>query len=135
MGVDAGATRSSAEVEEHRRNRRAVGDAGATRSLAVDVVAIHSSEVEEHRRNRRAVVVAVATHSLVVVEQEQERATDLRVVAQGGVAETRLVVMADRAARHRWIARAVRQVAVRWPVAAERVGARARAQRAEAVEA
>ncbi len=117
MGVDAVAIRSSAEADEHRRNRRAVEDAGAT--SAVDVVAIRNSvvateavateaEADAHRRNRLAVEDAVATSA----------------VATG-----------DRAARHRWTVRAVRRAAARWPVAVVGDGARAQALLAEAVAA
>ena len=125
MGVDAVAIRSSAEADEHRRNRRAVEDVVATRnSGAADAVAIrNSAEVDAHRLNRPAVVVAVATRSSAVV-REQERATDPRVEAQG---VARWAATGGRGARHRWTVRAVRQVAARWPVVAAGDGARAQA--------
>ena len=117
-------------------------EAVAVATSAVDVVAIRNSVVvDAHPRNRRAVEDAVAisvadvvaTRSSAVVP-EQERATDLRVEAEGADA-TRLAVMVDRGAKHRWTVRAVRQVAARWPVVAAVDVVRAPALLVEAVEA
>ena len=115
-------TRNSAEVDAHRHNPQA--EEGAAAILSSEAVVVH-------RRNRRVVAVVVATRSLAVAP-EQERAIAPRVAAQAAGA-MRLVVMVDRAAKHRWTAPAVPPAAARWRVAAARVR-RALAAEASAVE-